>query len=251
MKVKIFIMISFFSLFLSAQNNFKEEFYIQTKDSLLIATSSWNVASIHKNKAIFERFLDANKEDFLSMYYVAFANFNLCTMKEVPSNREALIESAIKYLEDINKKHPDFEDSQILLSSILTYKMSYNRNEVIKLSQKSSKALSIAKSINENNPRLYYVTAVSKYYTPKAYGGGQEISIKLFERSISLFKNYKIDDGKMPDWGLAECYHWLGFIYKNSNQKEKAIKYFQKALEENPNLITSRYLLSEMTKENI
>lgn len=249
MKFRILLMISLLSISLTAQNKKTEEFYIQTKNSLMKATSSWDLINIHKYKSVFERLTKINKEDYLSMYYLAYANFSICTMKETPTNRVQLIESAISILEEINKNHPEFEESQILLSSVLTYKMSYNRDDVIQLFQKSSKALSIAKSINNLNPRLYYVSAVNKFYTPKSYGGGEEEAIKLFHKSISLFENYKKVSDKMPDWGLAESYHWLGYIYyKKLNQDKNAIEYFKKALIINPNLLTARSLLSEIEK---
>lgn len=246
MKFKILLIISLLSISLTAQNKKNDELFVKTKNSLMEATSSWDLINIHKYRSVFERFAKKNKEDYLSLYYLAYANFSLCSMKDIPSNRVQLIESAINILEEINKKHPEFEESQILLSSVLTYKMSYSRDEIIPLFQKNSKALSIAKSINSLNPRLYYVTAVNKFYTPKSYGGGEEEAIKLFRKSISLFENYKKVNQKIPDWGLAESYHWLGFIYKKLNQDKSAVEYFEKALSVNPNLLTSKFLLSEI-----
>jgi len=58
-----------------------------------------------------------------------------------------------------------------------------------------------AKSLQPDNPRIYYLKGNSLYYTPKMFGGGAKNALPLFEKAESLYENESNDDIYKPYWG--------------------------------------------------
>ena len=77
--------------------------------------------------------------------------------------------------------------------------------------QEASDYLQKGMKIDPNNPRLYYLQAMSVFGTPEQFGGGKAKAKPLFEKAVALFK---AENPKplYPRWGqdqaiekLAEC----------------------------------------------
>ena len=72
--------------------------------------------------------------------------------------------------------------------------------------------LASAKEVNPDNPRMYYLQGTSKFFTPKAFGGGKKSAMPYFEKADGLFAKQTSKDIPKPYWGkdknsyfLAEC----------------------------------------------
>ena len=64
----------------------------------------------------------------------------------------------------------------------------------------ASTALQKGMQLDPNNPRLYYLQGMSLFNTPAAFGGGKEKAKPIFEKSVALFKTFKVKP-LYPDWG--------------------------------------------------
>ena len=69
-----------------------------------------------------------------------------------------------------------------------------------------------AKTIQPDNPRIYYLKGNSVYYTPKMFGGGAKNALPEFEKAEELFTKESKDDIYKPFWGekqnlemIAKC----------------------------------------------
>lgn len=69
-----------------------------------------------------------------------------------------------------------------------------------------------AKEINPENPRMYYLKAVSTYFTPKNFGGGKKAALPYFEKADGFYAKENDKDITKIYWGkfqntyfLAEC----------------------------------------------
>jgi len=58
-----------------------------------------------------------------------------------------------------------------------------------------------AKTIQPDNPRIYYLKGNSVYYTPKMFGGGAKNALPEFEKAETLFAKESKDDIYKPFWG--------------------------------------------------
>ena len=70
----------------------------------------------------------------------------------------------------------------------------------------------VKKEINPDNPRMYYLQGTSKFFTPKAFGGGKKAALPYFEKAETLFAKEPGGDITKPYWGkqantyfLAQC----------------------------------------------
>jgi tetratricopeptide (TPR) repeat protein len=80
----------------------------------------------------------------------------------------------------------------------------------------------------EKDPKLaaaYEARGVGNYYLPQALGGGFELAISDFRKSIELEPK------------RAESYLWLGLSLRKQNKNAEARQAFQKALELAPNRV--------------
>jgi len=58
-----------------------------------------------------------------------------------------------------------------------------------------------AKSLQPDNPRIYYLKGNSVYYTPKMFGGGARNALVQFEKAEALYKKESKEDIFKPYWG--------------------------------------------------
>ena len=74
---------------------------------------------------------------------------------------------------------------------------------------KASEALGKAKSLNENNPRVYILEAQDKFYTPEQFGGSKDDAKILFEKADNIFKVSKPGSSTQPQWGRSTVAYFL------------------------------------------
>jgi hypothetical protein len=56
---------------------------------------------------------------------------------------------------------------------------------------------------------MYYLQGTSKYFTPKAYGGGKKIAQPYFEKAEALFAKEAGGDIAKPYWGKMQNSYFL------------------------------------------
>ena len=69
---------------------------------------------------------------------------------------------------------------------------------------KMNAALDRALQLDPENPRAYYLRAITLLNTPEAYGGGAAMAKPLFETAKIKFDNFKPGSPFSPDWGKEQ-----------------------------------------------
>ena len=156
--------------------------------------------------------------EWITHYYVAFSKAVLSYMEKDATKRDAYLDEAEKEREDavsILKKEND--ETYVLAAMIANARMGVDpMNRWQKYGQLFSSNLESAKELNPDNPRMYYLQGVSKFFTPKAYGGGKTIAQPYLEKADALFVKEAAtpaaNDITKPHWGkshndmfLAQC----------------------------------------------
>ena len=75
---------------------------------------------------------------------------------------------------------------------------------------KMNDALDKAISLNPDNPRSYYLRAVTLLNMPEAFGGGKAVAKPIFETARQKFNEFELPSPLWPNWG------------KESNEEELA-----------------------------
>lgn len=137
-------------------------------------------------------------------YYVAYSKAQLSYMEQDAAKRDAYLDEAEKEKEDaVNILKKDNDETYVLAAMIANARMAVDpMNRWQKYGQLFQQNLESAKEINADNPRMYYLMAVSKYFTPKQFGGGSKAALPYFEKADGLFaKEGKVTDIAKPHWG--------------------------------------------------
>jgi len=191
--------------------NAQSEKYVQTmKTTLAKFDSVKTTADYQALAATFERIGDAEKTQWLPYYYAGLAlttagwmdqnmdkDANAEKIKAVCTKAEAIEKNAEVYT------IRNMAATQQMIVDPQSRWMSYG--------QEASGYLQKGMQLDANNPRLYYLQAMSVFGTPEQFGGGKAKAKPIFEKAIALFKA-ETPKPLYPHWGqkeaeakLAEC----------------------------------------------
>jgi hypothetical protein len=67
--------------------------------------------------------------------------------------------------------------------------------------EKTFRSLEHAKSLDPDNPRIYFLEAINQLNIPPSMGGGPEAARPVFEKADSLFRVFRQEDPLWPSWG--------------------------------------------------
>lgn len=149
--------------------------------------------------------------EWVTHYYAAYSKAQLSYMEKDAAKRDAYLDEADKEKEEaisILKKEND--ETYVLGAMIANARMAVDpMQRWPKYGKLFSENLESAKGINPDNPRMYYLQGTSKYFTPKAYGGGKKSAQPYFEKAEPLFAKETGKDISMPHWGNDKNNYFL------------------------------------------
>ncbi len=144
-------------------------------------------------------------------YYVAYAKTVLCYQEKDNAKKDAYLDEADKEREDavsILKKEND--ETYVLAAMIANARLGVDpMQRWIKYGKIFTEDLESAKALNPDNPRMYYLQGTSKFFTPKAYGGGKKTAQPYFEKAQTLFDKETVVDITQPHWGKRQNIYFL------------------------------------------
>jgi len=152
--------------------------------------------------------------EWTAHYYAAYAQRQLSYLEKDESKRDAYLDEADKEytdMMDIVKK--DNDETFVLAAMIANARLAVKpMSRWQKYGKIFDQDMEGAKAINPNNPRIYLMQGMNKFYTPKAFGGGAKNARPYFEKAAGLFATDTETDITKPHWGkemnsymLAEC----------------------------------------------
>lgn len=253
-------MVTFFSLlFLSLtygeeqnQGDF-QSLIIEGKKTVERGVDLWDLKTLMNARGIFEKILTVQEKDYLSHYYLAYVDYRICIMYTSQKDDDFALdylEEGIKHLERSINLNPNFSDSHSLLASLFGFKIGFHWYLGMTLGPKSGSYFEKALQMDSLNPRIYLLLGISKYNTPKMFGGGMDKAETNLIKAIQLYRINSPTDSLLPTWGHEEAYAWLGRVYMEKKEYEKAQIQFEKALEVKPGYGWVKYqLLNELNEK--
>lgn len=215
------IMIAVFLAFTVSTAFTQSEKYIRAMEPKVAMLDSANTVDGWKELAnSFERIAEAEKTMWEPYYYAAFAtimagNFsmpegsfgdNTAIVDPLADKAEQLLNKA----EGISK---DNSEIYCVRKMVHTFRMMGNAMaRYMTEGAKAAEALEKAKSLDENNPRIYILEAQDKFYTPEQFGGSKAEAKVLFEKAQSLFSVSKPASSIAPQWGRGQVNYFLSQI---------------------------------------
>tara|TARA_B100001094_G_C18146421_1_gene780995 strand:- start:1138 stop:1809 length:672 start_codon:yes stop_codon:yes gene_type:complete len=164
----------------------------------------------------FYRISQVVKTDWLSSYYYAYCNTSLSMMQEDSDLKEDYLDKALNILAPFDTLKTSNLDS-LAMSEIYTLRAMIYVGKIfinpmingMKYGPLSEKNIEKAKKFNESNPRPYYLSGQSKFYTPSAFGGGVDKALPILSEALNY---YEIFNPKKywPNWGYEDCKYLYG-----------------------------------------
>ncbi|GGH41546.1 hypothetical protein [Dyadobacter endophyticus] len=158
----------------------------------------------------FERIAAAEPKEWLPKYYAAYANVLLGFVAPTLTEKDQYLDKANALLKDAEgiagKPNDELEVLKAYQSQIHLAADPMNRWQAD--GEKFSGYLQSAKSINAENPRIYYLEGSSLFFTPEEYGGGKKVAKPMLEKAQQKFGAFKPETAIHPDWGKMET-EWM------------------------------------------
>jgi hypothetical protein len=201
----------FLALLVSMAASAQDDKYTQSmQKNIALLDSAKSIDELTGLAATFDRIGDAEKTKWLPYYYAALAQtwigWNPAT-KDKDAN-SVRINSYLAKAEALEKNGETYAVANMSATQQMlmdpTTRWATNGKD-------ANEALQKGLAADPNNPRLYYLQAMSLFGTPPQFGGGKDKAKPLFEKSIALFKSAK-PAPLYPTWGqkqaedmLAQC----------------------------------------------
>ncbi len=157
----------------------------------------------------FERIAGNETKEWLPKYYAGFC-FVMQAMNTGDKDKvDGILDQADKLISDAAQIS---NNDEILCLQSLAASARIGVNPMtrgMKYGQISAGFLAKAKEMNPDNPRIYYLEGTSKFYTPKAFGGGKDKAQEIFEKAVVAYAKFKPANELMPDWGSQQTVEML------------------------------------------
>ena len=185
----------------------------------------------------------------IARYTVAYVNFRLFTVPDaVPADdRAALLDDAVNLLTSDLEADDGNAESHALLASV--YGMQIDSAwKGMTLGRRASQASARAVELAPGNPRVLLQDGVGKLHTPRIFGGGTDRAEAMLRRALAAFRT-EPRDRPWPRWGLIDTYAWLGQISIERDDLAAARRYYEQALDIEPEFAWVRYALLPALEE--
>jgi hypothetical protein len=144
-------------------------------------------------------------DKWIAQFYSAYSSAVLSYSEKKDAKRDAYLDEADKYLKDALTLCKEKNDElYVVAAMIANARVAVRSSRYKKYGEIFNAYLDSAKSLNPNNPRIYYLEGTNIYYTPKMFGGGAKNALPFFEKAEALFQNEKGGDAYKPFWGKKQ-----------------------------------------------
>jgi hypothetical protein len=158
-------------------------------------------------------------EAWAPQFYAAYSRVQLSYFEQDAAKRDAILDEAENYrAEAVRILGKDNTETEVLAATIANSRIGVNpQNRWQKYGKVFDEHLDKAKELNADNPRIYLQKGISKFYTPKMFGGGKKAAKPYFDKAADLFAKESKEDIDKPYWGAVT----LAYFQKLSSGEDK------------------------------
>jgi tetratricopeptide (TPR) repeat protein len=205
LKVKYLIMKTiFFSLvmLLSFKAMAQSDNYVEEmQKSIVTLDSSLTTQELQSVAIIFENIADTEKTQWLPYYYAGLA-YSRIGWSDPQIDKDANSEKILALCGKAEALEKNAEIYSLRNMAATQQMMVDPQSRWMSYGHEARGALQKGLELDPNNPRLYYLQAMSVFGTPEQFGGGKEKARPILEKSIELFKAEHVKP-LYPHWGLS------------------------------------------------
>ncbi|MEM8525848.1 MAG: hypothetical protein AAGG68_14500 [Bacteroidota bacterium] len=214
-KITVFVFALFITSIAIAQNANYTATMEKAIDQLEKVEDLAEVAAIANT---FERIAKVASDEWLPQYYLTYANVMLAWKGLQESDISACdrhVEAAQKALKAAREIAG--ENSELYVMEAYIYQARIMRNPMVngaRFSGSVDEALAIAKKLDPNNPRAYYLQGQQWLNMPAFMGGGKEKAMPQFKTAEEKFKIFEAASSLHPNWGKKNNEQVMAYLTK-------------------------------------
>ncbi len=202
MKTLITLILSF-SLFASAGAQSKYEKAMQSAIEKL--NNSATVDDFQNAANTFERIGTTEKEEWLPQYYAAYSYIIMSFFIPEAEKKDAYTDKAQQFLDNAFKLAPKESELFALQAFLYPAKIVVDpMNRGMMYFESLNSAIDKSITLNPENPRPYYLRAVTLLNMPPEFGGGAEVAKPLLEKAKEKFDSFQPESSIWPNWGKEQ-----------------------------------------------
>ncbi len=156
------------------------------------------------------------------------------------------LERCVTSLDQALQAQSDFADAMALQSACLGLLTEQSTWRVPFGAPKGTTQLRRALQLEPKNPRVLLLEAVDAYEHHKTPTDSTHPCEK-FKSTAAVFESERADVDRVPGWGAAEAYMWLGRCYLDNGDGNGARDALERSLLIAPEFVQARRLLSSIT----
>ncbi|MBC5994958.1 tetratricopeptide repeat protein [Pontibacter cellulosilyticus] len=153
----------------------------------------------------FERIATAEQKEWLPLYYATLTYINISAKEKDESKKDQYLDKGQEHLNKALKLVPKESELHVLQGYVHLARINVSPiARGMKYSGMATKAFEKAKTLNPENPRVYFMLANTKYNTPKMFGGGPEAAKPYLDQAKEKFDVFKPASAIAPNWGKSQ-----------------------------------------------
>ncbi len=153
----------------------------------------------------FERIGMNEKNEWLPLYYSAYAYIVVCYVNTDQGQTDAFLDKAQDFISQALKISP--KESELFALQAFLYPARITVDPMARGMEymgKMNQALDDAIRLNPENPRSYYLRAITILNMPEAFGGGAALAKPIFETAKEKFDQFRPETTISPNWGKEQ-----------------------------------------------
>jgi len=164
--------------------------------------SSETVSNFQQAANTFERISMTETGEWLPLYYAAYSFIVMSYIDQNVDKKDPYLDKAQQFLDKAFKIAPRESELFALQAFLYPSRITIDpMNRGMEYMPKMNAALDKAIELNPENPRSYYLRAITLLNMPESFGGGAEVARPLFEKAKEKFDKFEPASPIHPDWG--------------------------------------------------
>ena len=150
----------------------------------------------------FERIATAEKSRWMPYYYASYSLVLMSYDEGDGEQRDLILDRAQDLLDqalELEAKESELHVLQAFLypSRIIVDPMGRGMSYI----ELMFGSLDKARSLNPDNPRIYFLEGINKLNLPPSFGGGADVAKPILEEALVKFEAFSNPDPLWPNWG--------------------------------------------------
>lgn len=153
----------------------------------------------------FERISNIEQNEWLPFYYAAYSYIIVSYQEQDLTKKDPVLDKAQQFLDRAFKIAP--EESELFALQAFLYPGRMLVDPMARGMEYMgimNQALETAIRLNPENPRSYYLRAITVLNMPEGFGGGVSIAKPIFEEAKVKFDKFQPESTISPVWGKEQ-----------------------------------------------